>query len=136
MVDPRAVSSVTQGVTTEVIGNCGHGCAPIRDPASAGVTIYGYDPEPGASWRTMAQYLAAMEERRPAVNVASLVANGNLRLAATGVVDRPANARRACRHAATPRQKRSTRVELAIRPGSSTPWSGAVPRRRFKLFAR
>src|SRR5262245_61492145 len=24
LVDPRAVSSVTQGVTTEVIGNCGH----------------------------------------------------------------------------------------------------------------
>lgn len=92
IVDPRAVSSVTQGVTTEVIGNCGHGCAPIRDPASAGVTIYGYDPERGASWRTMAQYLAAMEERRPAVNIASLVANGNLRLAATGVVSRPASA--------------------------------------------
>src|SRR5688572_3468867 len=31
--DPRACSAVTQGVTTEVIGNCGHGCAPARDPA-------------------------------------------------------------------------------------------------------
>lgn len=92
MVDPRAVSSVTQGVTMEVIGNCGHGCAPIRDPAPIGMNIYGYDPELGVSWRSMAQYLTAMEERRPAVNVASLVANGNLRLAATGVVDRPATA--------------------------------------------
>lgn len=90
-VDPRAVSSVTQGVTTEVIGNCGHGCAPIFEPALAGVNIYGYDPERGLSWRTMAEYLAAMDERRPAVNIASLVANGNLRLAATGIVDRHAN---------------------------------------------
>ena len=29
LVDPRAVSSITQGVTLEVVGNCGHGCAPI-----------------------------------------------------------------------------------------------------------
>jgi N-acyl-D-amino-acid deacylase len=91
-VDPRAVSSITQGVTTEVIGNCGHGCAPIRDPASVGVNIYGFDPERGIPWRTMAGYLAAIAERQPAVNVTSLVANGNLRLAAIGIVDRPANA--------------------------------------------
>ena len=89
-VDPRAVSSVTQGVTTEVLGNCGHGCAPVFDPASAGVSIYGYDPQRGLSWRTMAEYLAALDERRPAVNVTSLVANGNLRLATTGIVDRQA----------------------------------------------
>jgi N-acyl-D-amino-acid deacylase len=91
-VDPRAVSSVMQGVTTEVLGNCGHGCAPIFDPALASVNIYGYDPERGLSWQTMAEYLSAIEERRPAVNVTSLVANGNLRLATTGIVDRPANA--------------------------------------------
>lgn len=89
-VDPRAVSSITQGVTTEVLGNCGHGCAPIFDPATAGVNIYGYDPERGLSWRTMSEYLSAMQGRRPAVNITSLVANGNLRLAATGIVDRPA----------------------------------------------
>ena len=32
LVDPRAQSSVYQGVTTELVGNCGHGCAPITDP--------------------------------------------------------------------------------------------------------
>jgi N-acyl-D-amino-acid deacylase len=31
-VDPRAVSSLAQGVTLEVVGNCGHGCAPITTP--------------------------------------------------------------------------------------------------------
>src|SRR5271156_4279540 len=37
LVDPRAVSQIAQGVTLEVIGNCGFGCGPIRDPAlSAG----------------------------------------------------------------------------------------------------
>lgn len=91
-VDPRAVSSVTQGVTTEVLGNCGHGCAPVFDQATAGVNIYGYDPERGLSWRTMAEYLAAMQDCSPAVNVTTLVANGNLRLAATGIAARPAGA--------------------------------------------
>ena len=32
LVDPRAQSSIAQGVTTEVVGNCGHGCAPITEP--------------------------------------------------------------------------------------------------------
>ena len=26
LVDPRAQSSIYQGVTTELVGNCGHGC--------------------------------------------------------------------------------------------------------------
>ena len=30
LVDPRAVSAIAQGVTLEVIGNCGFGCAPGR----------------------------------------------------------------------------------------------------------
>ena len=34
LVDPRAVSAVHQGVTLEVVGNCGFGCFPIRDPSS------------------------------------------------------------------------------------------------------
>ena len=32
LVDPRAVSSISQGVTLELVGNCGHGCAPISEP--------------------------------------------------------------------------------------------------------
>ena len=31
LLDPRASSAIHQGVTLEVIGNCGHGCAPLRD---------------------------------------------------------------------------------------------------------
>ena len=89
LADPRAVSSVTQGVTFEVVGNCGHGCAPVRDPLLAAANIYGYEPTLGIHWRTMAGYLQAVEEARPAVNVASLVPNGNLRLGVAGLVDRP-----------------------------------------------
>ena len=92
LVDPRAVSSIAQGVTTEVVGNCGHGCAPIRDPEMVRSNIYGFDPSFGLRWKSMSGYLDCLAEARPAVNVASLAPNGNLRLAAAGAVDRPSTA--------------------------------------------
>ena len=85
LIDPRAMSSVSQGVTTEVVGNCGHGCAPIADPLAVRSNIYGYDPCVPLNWRDMAGYFARLEEARPAVNVATLVPNGNLRLAAMAI---------------------------------------------------
>jgi len=90
-VDPRAVSSLTQGVTTEIVGNCGHGCAPIVDPETAKINIYGYHSHFPIEWRSVAEYLNTLEKREPGVNVGMLVPNGNLRLAAVGLADRPAN---------------------------------------------
>jgi N-acyl-D-amino-acid deacylase len=92
VVDPRAVSSITQGVTLEVVGNCGHGCAPIIDPELARANIYGCQAGHDIPWRTMAGYLDHLEAGKPAVNVATLVPNGHLRLAVAGLVDRPSTA--------------------------------------------
>ena len=90
LVDPRAVSSIAQGVTTEVVGNCGHGCAPIGENRDAFKgNIYGFREEFGLGWRTVAEYLDRLEQAETAVNVAVLVPNGNLRLAVAGLVDRP-----------------------------------------------
>ena len=88
-VDPRAESSIFQGVTLEVVGNCGHGCAPIGNPEHVPANLYGYTSEYEFAWKTFGQYLDHLESRKPAVNVAALVPNGNLRLAVTGFVDRP-----------------------------------------------
>lgn len=88
-VDPRAVSQITQGVTTEIVGNCGHGCAPINQPDLARSNIYGCKASHSIPWRSMRGYLDALEARKPAVNMASLVPNGNLRLSVAGVADRP-----------------------------------------------
>ena len=92
LVDPRAVSSISQGVTLEVIGNCGFGCSPIGDPASAREVIYGYRDDVPLTWTTMAGYLRRLEGAAPAVNVMALVPNGQLRLATVGLKDQPANA--------------------------------------------
>jgi N-acyl-D-amino-acid deacylase len=92
LMDPRAVSAIHQGVTTEVVGNCGFGCFPIRDPQVARRAIYGYSDDLPITWRSAGEYFETLESARPAVNVLSLVPNGQLRLATMGLADRPANA--------------------------------------------
>jgi N-acyl-D-amino-acid deacylase len=91
LVDPRAVSAIHQGVTTEVVGNCGFGCFPIRDPQQARRAIYGYSEDVPITWSSAGEYFETLEAARPAVNVLSLVPNGQLRLAALGLADRPAD---------------------------------------------
>jgi N-acyl-D-amino-acid deacylase len=93
LMDPRAVSAIHQGVTTEVVGNCGFGCFPIRDPATARRAIYGYSDDLPVTWSSAGEYFEELERARPAVNVLSLVPNGQLRLATMGLADRPADAR-------------------------------------------
>ena len=85
LVDPRAQSQISQGVTTEVIGNCGHGCAPITDSGLFTGNIYGHidgaEIDWEIDWHTTAAFLERMAAAGPAVNVATLVPNGNLRIA-------------------------------------------------------
>lgn len=92
LVDPRAVSALAQGVTLEVIGNCGFGCGPVRDAALAAGSIYGFNGEVQLEWRDLGGYLERLAVARPAVNVLTLVPNGQLRLTALGLSDRPADA--------------------------------------------
>ena len=92
LIDPRAVTALTQGVTLEVVGNCGFGCAPIRDPRAASASIYGYDGSVPLEWKDVDGYLARLERARPAVNVLTLVPNGQLRRIVVGMQDRPAHA--------------------------------------------
>jgi N-acyl-D-amino-acid deacylase len=90
LIDPRAVSAIHQGVTTEVVGNCGFGCFPIREPLVARRAIYGYSDDLPVTWSSAAEYFAELDAAKPAVNVLSLVPNGQLRISTLGVVDREA----------------------------------------------
>ena len=92
LVDPRAVSALMQGVTTEVIGNCGYGCGPIGNPKLAGGNIYGFNNAIPLRWRTLGEYLDRLAAAQPAINVLTLVPNGQLRLTALGLSDQPADA--------------------------------------------
>jgi N-acyl-D-amino-acid deacylase len=81
LTDGRAQSALAQGVTTELVGNCGHGCIPLRDKPEFAANIFGYNPSMKLDWTSTAQYLARLEDGRPAINVGTLVPLGNLRLA-------------------------------------------------------
>lgn len=91
LADPRAVSAISQGVTLEVIGNCGFGCAPLGGPGPLEANIYGYRDIVPLSWRGTAGYFEALRNARPAINVAALIPNGKLRLSVVGTEERPAN---------------------------------------------
>jgi len=93
LVDPRAVSAIHQGVTLEIVGNCGFGCFPIKNKELAKNAIYGISGELPINWKSASEYFEYMETANPAVNVMSLVPNGQLRLSAVGLKNRPANSK-------------------------------------------
>jgi len=90
----RAESKIRQGVTTEVVGNCGFSPAPVSDAfrqEMKGFALYlpaGMD----FSWRTVGDYLARYESDGVAVNVVQLIGHGTLRLAAMSFARRPPTA--------------------------------------------
>lgn len=92
LVNRRAESVVRQGVTTEVMGNCGMSPAPVAeehlDDLFAQWGPICQQPEVTWQWRTFGQYLDALEEGGLAINVASLVGHGALRIAAMGMAGR------------------------------------------------
>jgi N-acyl-D-amino-acid deacylase len=92
LVDPRAVSAIHQGVTLEVVGNCGFGCFPLLNKELAPKAIYGHSADVPLTWTSAAEYFERLEEARPAINVASLVPNGQIRLSVVGLAGRPARA--------------------------------------------
>jgi N-acyl-D-aspartate/D-glutamate deacylase len=93
---PGALNSLAQGVTTEVIGNCGYTPAPVSpDPARAAAqrtNTHGLGPDLDWSWQTFSEYLDRLDAARPAVNALPLVGFGAIRTAIVGPDDRPATA--------------------------------------------
>ena len=78
LVDGRAQSSIHQGVTTEVIGQCGYSCAPCTEAADL-KGMLGYQPGVDVDWRSAGEYLCRLKKEGVGVNVAALVGHGSLR---------------------------------------------------------
>ena len=94
-VDSRAESKIRQGVTTEVIGNCGLSLAPLANDLAAnhiGRSIHSYDPSIKLRWRTYAQAMDALERRGMLVNFVPLVGHGTIRTSVMGYATGPAGA--------------------------------------------
>lgn len=95
--DPVGRSKLLQGVTCEVIGNCGLGMAPLGAtpaPALRGVNSYlDRDPAVATVFPALADHLDALDAAGPALHVASLAAHIPLHAAVCGLGDAPASPR-------------------------------------------
>ena len=78
LVDNRAASKITQGITTEITGE-GHSIAP-QSPAMIAADrevfeYYGVIP----NWTTLAQYFAELQRKRATINIGTFVGAGGVR---------------------------------------------------------
>jgi N-acyl-D-amino-acid deacylase len=86
LVEPSAPSKLFQGVTTEVVGNCGASAAPL-DGAYQLPSDWREKHYPG-TWKTVAGYRTLLESVRPAPNVVLLIGHNTLRAGTAGYENR------------------------------------------------
>lgn len=86
LVEPSAPSKIFQGITTEVVGNCGASAAPRHGPARM-PSDWQDKPLPGR-WSSVDEYRRLLEQVRPAPNVVMLVGHNNVRASVMGYEDR------------------------------------------------
>ncbi|MGH9317306.1 MAG: N-acyl-D-amino-acid deacylase family protein, partial [Thermoanaerobaculia bacterium] len=109
LVDPRAASKVTQGITTEITGE-GESIAPIDEKMIAEnrdiYQKYGVFPD----WKTLEGYFQTLERRGIGINLGTFVGSGGLRAMVIGRENRPASAEELARMEAL--------VDQAMREGA------------------
>jgi N-acyl-D-amino-acid deacylase len=84
---PLAESKIRQGVTTEVVGNCGGSAAPLIGLAKETMTDFAADFSVDVDWVTMDEYLLRLQNLRTSVNVATFVGADTLRSGVIGADD-------------------------------------------------
>ncbi len=84
---PGCDSTLRQGVTTHLIGNCGLTVAPLKEPYVELMRTY-WGEWAGSmakfNWRTFAEFLSVLEKNGVGHNIASLVGHGAVRTAIMG----------------------------------------------------
>ena len=89
LVDPRAASKITQGITTEITGE-GSSIAPLsNDMVQSSQPQYDRF-KVTLDFRTLDEYFRRLERNRPALNVGSFVGAGGLRAYVVGQTQREA----------------------------------------------
>lgn len=91
LVDSMVQSKIRQGVTTEVVGNCGGSPAPMNQDVKAYREKYSRRRVPEDfefNWETMKDYLDLVDEEGASFNLASLVGHGTIRQNVMGHEDR------------------------------------------------
>jgi N-acyl-D-amino-acid deacylase len=89
LVDPWMSSTLRQGVTSVVVGNCGTSPWPPAGADESAALVGG--PTGAFRYDSFGAYLAALASAGPAVNLAALVGHGAVRLEVMGLERRPPN---------------------------------------------
>ncbi len=90
LVNPKAESSIRQGITTLISGNCGDSPFPVaeeiwEESKQNLKEIYQLE----LTWKDINGFFSRLEEKGLALNYATLVGQGSIRGAAVGFNDRP-----------------------------------------------
>ena len=89
ILEPDAPSKISQGITTEINGQCGGSVAPRYGEArlsSDWATLLGSR----LTWRSLAEYRAVLEAAKPAINTIQFVGHNTLRSSVVGYAGRAA----------------------------------------------
>ncbi len=95
LVEGEGHSHIRQGVTTNVIGNCGTSAAPLSSKSQEQLKTRFAKQHPGfnVDWSSLGQYLAKLEKQGISLNVAALVGQGTIRNVVMEYSDRPPTAK-------------------------------------------
>ena len=95
LIDNRAASKITQGVTTEITGE-GSSIAPLNDRLKKQPDFYANDDAAKKfgvtlDWSTLGEYFKHLERTKSAINLGTFVGAGGVRNYVMGSVNRPAS---------------------------------------------
>ena len=91
VIEPDAPSKISQGITTEINGQCGGSVAPRYGEArlsSDWAAVLG----DRLTWRSLAEYREVLAAAKPAVNTVQFVGHNTLRSSVVGYCGRPSTA--------------------------------------------
>lgn len=87
------LTKISQGITTEITGNCGYSLAPVDQSReqeflddSRKLFTFEY-----TGWRGAAEWFGVLDHRPAVVNICPLIGHGTLRIAAIGAANVPAS---------------------------------------------
>lgn len=81
---PEAAGKLTQGVTTEISGNCGLSVFPVTDMNADHLNEIYRNYGEKINWKDINGYAAEVNRRKPAMNIASLCGHNTLRASVAG----------------------------------------------------
>src|SRR5689334_5657459 len=87
IVDPRSLSEIKQGVTTQIFGELSMG--PLNDQMKQRLRDQQGDVKFDIEWTTLAEYLQYLEKRGISQNVASFIGAATIREYVIGLEDKP-----------------------------------------------